>query len=75
MSQPENTEVPVEVPITRETFIDEDIDYIAATQAPKMVTMKEDGGIQHIDVPEIIRKTGIIPDGFSVGKQVTLGPI
>ncbi|KAJ2927908.1 hypothetical protein H1R20_g2583, partial [Candolleomyces eurysporus] len=28
--------------------------------------MNEDGSIEHIDVPEIIRKTGIIPDGFSV---------
>ncbi|RXW21792.1 hypothetical protein EST38_g4067 [Candolleomyces aberdarensis] len=31
-----------------------------------MVTMNEDGSIEHIDVPGIIRKTGIIPDGFSV---------
>jgi hypothetical protein len=71
MSELESTDAP-EVRITRETFIDEDLDYIAAIQAPKMVTMNEDGSIEHIEVPEIIRKTGIIPDGFSVGKQATL---
>jgi len=60
--------------ITREWFV-QDIEYIGATTAGSMVTVDEDGLDQvKGKVPLSVRRTGILPDGYSVGEWAPQRP-
>jgi hypothetical protein len=55
-------------PITRESFIDEDYERIAATQTETMVReISESGEMVTVKVPRSIKQSGKIPEGYSVG--------
>jgi hypothetical protein len=53
-------------PLTRETFISPDHVKIAATHSI-MFNVRADGEVEEVPVPAIVRETGTILEGYSVG--------
>jgi len=54
-------------PLTRETFISSNYVKIAAGQSTMFKTTSDGEGVEEVPVPESVRETGIIPEGYSVG--------
>jgi len=55
------------IPLTRETIITSYYVKIAAAQSIMFKTTSDGEGVEGIPVPESVRETGIIPEGYSVG--------
>ena len=53
--------------ITRECFISPDIVKVAISKET-MFDIGEDGEVVEVPMPESIKATGIIPEGYSIGE-------
>lgn len=55
--------------LTQETFISSDYLKIAVTQGTMFKATADDEDVEEIPIPESVRESGIIPDGYSVGES------
>ncbi|TFK21858.1 hypothetical protein FA15DRAFT_672155 [Coprinopsis marcescibilis] len=53
-------------PITRETFIDPGYETVAATRTDMMFVLDGEDSVKKVPVPESVKESGKIPDGYAV---------
>jgi hypothetical protein len=57
-------------PITRSSFISPDHQKIAAENSSMFVYAEDGQGVEEVSTPVSVRESGIIPEGFCVGKAL-----
>jgi hypothetical protein len=68
-----STEEPASsTPITRSLFISADHQKIAAANSGMFVSSEDRQGVEEVSTPVSVRESGVIPEGFCVGKVAAL---